>query len=95
MAMTAQAQNIISRTAGYYTRGVSLANATDISIIDALWNGVTDLTSTVTQDDIDSVPLFAEVGLTKAHVDTAIYAIKTARAALLADINVAAVMASF
>lgn len=94
MAMTAQVQNIISRTAKYYREGVSLGNATDIEIIDALWNGTTRLTDSVTQNDIDSVTSFASVGLTKAHVDGAIYAIKTARAALLADINIAAVMSS-
>lgn len=94
MALTAQVQNIISSTANFFKTGVSLANATEIEINDALWNGDARLTDTVTQGDIDSVKSFAAVGLTKANVDTAIYATKTARAALLADINVAAVMAS-
>ena len=63
MAMTAQVQNIISSTANFFKTGVSLANATEIEINDALCNGDARLTDSVTQGDIDSV-----VGV-KSYVD--------------------------
>ena len=64
-----------------------------IEMLDTLYEGSPAYKTRITQDGLDSVPSYAQAGLTKAQLDAVVYILKTARAAIInTDIAAVAVM---
>ena len=90
--MNSSIQNVISKTSQLCKTMLDLEG--QIEQIDTLVNGTPQYVAQITDENIATVPSFAQAGITAAEVLAAIYCIKTARAAFMANLPAVTIVAN-
>ena len=89
--MDAVLQNFVSKTAQLSRE--QLARYGDLAQQNVLWAGSPDYAERITQEEIDSVPSFAQAGLTAAQLADAVYALEQIRGVMTNALPALAVLA--
>ena len=92
MALTTAEANFISRSGGASKALLNLYS--ELVQLDQLWAGAPNYDTTITQGDIDSIPSFAESGLTATVLGDAEFALAGIKTAITNALTALTVMAN-